>query len=51
MIAPEEFSNGMVRIKEQRGKESEEGQSKGEAVKIEDMVTYVQSKLSSLPSS
>jgi histidyl-tRNA synthetase len=47
MIAPEEYRNGMVIVKEQRGKESEEGQGKGEVVKIDDMVAYVKSKLAS----
>ena len=46
MIAPEEFANGMVRIKEQRGKDSEEGQGKGEAVAIDEMIEYVRGKLS-----
>jgi histidyl-tRNA synthetase len=47
MIAPEEYKSGMVIIKEQKGKESEEGQGKGDAVKIEDMVSYVKAKLAS----
>lgn len=46
MIAPDEYGKGEVRIKEQKGKDSSEGQGKGEPVKIEEMVAYVRSKLS-----
>lgn len=48
MIAPEEYANGMVRIKEQRGKDSEEGQGKGEPVAIDAMIDHVKSKLAQL---
>ena len=46
MILPEEYSKGMVVIKEQKGRDSEEGQGRGDTVAIDDMVTYVKEKLS-----
>lgn len=46
MIAPEEYGKGLIRVKEQKGKDSTEGQGKGEEVKLEDMVAYIRQKLS-----
>lgn len=46
MIAPDEFSKGQVIVKEQKGKDSAEGQGKGEPVALKDVVAYVRSKLS-----
>lgn len=45
MIAPDEWKAGSVVVKEQQGKESEAGQGKGETVKVEDLVAYIQAKL------
>jgi len=44
-LAPEEWKNGEVRVKEQRGKDSEEGSGKGEVVKVEQLVEYLKGKI------
>lgn len=47
MIAPDEWKQGSVVVKEQKGRESEEGQGKGETVKVDDLVAYIKAKLAS----
>lgn len=45
ILAPEEWSQGQqVRVKEQRGKDSEEGASKGEVVPLDKLVEYIKDK-------
>lgn len=45
MIAPDEYKNGSVIVKEQKGKDSAEGQGKGDAVPLDQVVDYVRAKL------
>ncbi|PWN47878.1 histidyl-tRNA synthetase [Violaceomyces palustris] len=44
MLAPEEWKSGCVRVKEQKGKDTDEGQGKGEEVKLDQLVEYLRSK-------
>ncbi|KAK0543416.1 Cytoplasmic and mitochondrial histidine tRNA synthetase [Tilletia horrida] len=48
LIAPDEWAQGTVRVKEQRGKDTEEGSGKGEVVKLDELVGYVQGKIAEL---
>ncbi|KAL9940038.1 hypothetical protein V8E36_000743 [Tilletia maclaganii] len=45
LLAPDEWAQGTVRVKEQRGKDSEEGAGKGEVVKLDELVPYLQAKI------
>lgn len=45
MIAPEEYAKGCVIVKAQKGKDSSEGQGKGDTVPIDSVVQYVREKL------
>ncbi|KAK0540852.1 Cytoplasmic and mitochondrial histidine tRNA synthetase [Tilletia horrida] len=45
LLAPDEWAQGTVRVKEQRGKDSEEGAGKGEVVKVEELVPYLKEKI------
>lgn len=45
LLAPEEWKSGEVRVKEQRGRDSEEGAGKGEVVKVEELVNYLKKKI------
>jgi hypothetical protein len=43
IVAPDEWKEGKVRVKQQLGKEASEG--KGEVVERANLVAYIQSKL------
>jgi hypothetical protein len=45
IIAPEEWAAGTVRVKKQGGKDSEEGQGKGEVVALAEVAEYLKLKL------
>ncbi|PWO00484.1 histidyl-tRNA synthetase [Tilletiopsis washingtonensis] len=45
IIAPEEWAAGTVRVKKQGGKDSEEGQGKGEVVALAEVAEYLKRKL------
>ncbi|KAE8253716.1 hypothetical protein A4X13_0g3679 [Tilletia indica] len=47
LLAPDEWAQGTVRVKEQRGKDSEEGAGKGEVVKVDELVEYLKAKIGS----
>ncbi|KAE8223851.1 hypothetical protein CF319_g3178 [Tilletia indica] len=47
LLAPDEWAQGTVRVKEQRGKDSEEGAGKGEVVKVDELVQYLKAKIGS----
>ncbi|CAD6977077.1 unnamed protein product, partial [Tilletia controversa] len=48
LLAPDEWAQGTVRVKEQRGKDSEEGAGKGEVVSVEELVEYLRAKIASM---
>ena len=45
MLAPEEWKAGLVRVKAQRGKDSDEGAGKGDEVQLDQLVSFLREKL------
>ncbi|KDN53486.1 histidyl-tRNA synthetase [Tilletiaria anomala UBC 951] len=48
MLAPEEWKAGIVRVKAQLGKGSEEGAGKGDEVKLDKLVSYLKSRIAEM---
>ena len=45
MLAPEEWKQGVVRVKAQKGKDSDEGAGKGDEVKLEELPAYLKQRI------